>query len=477
MSVRVRFAPSPTGLLHPGGARTVLFNYLFARQNQGSFLLRIEDTDRGRYDEASLTSITEGLRWLGLEWDEGPGVGGGHFPYFQSERLAHYHAAAARLLEGGHAYRCFCTSARLEALRESQRADGRPTRYDRHCAAIPDDESESRFAAGELFVVRMRVPPGTTTTHDLLRGTSAIDNGSQDDQVLLKSDGFPTYHLASVVDDHLMEITHVIRADEWLGSFAKHLMLYSMLGYEPPLYAHLPLVLGPDKTKLSKRHGATSVLENRDLGYLPEAMLNFLALLGWSPGTDDDFLDLERLVASFDLSRVQVSPAVFDRDKLDSLNGRHIRALDPAEFARRLAPFVPELSPPMLELAAPLVQERMQRLTEGPDLLNFFVLRPVELPADLVPKNRDAAGTIPVLQEARAFFENGELGPGQEEGLRQLAEGAGWKAGELFMTLRIALTGSRVTPPLLESARLLGRSECLVRLDHAIGQLICLKRD
>jgi glutamyl-tRNA synthetase len=472
MPVRVRFAPSPTGALHLGSARTVLFNYLFARKQAGSLIVRIEDTDQSRYDPSSLDSIFSGIRWLGLGWDEGPDKGGDFGPYVQSARLDLYHARVQELIDGGHAYPCFCTPQRLEQLREQQRRAGMPTRYDRHCLALGDGEIKAMVEAGDIPVIRMKVPEGQTVVHDLVRGDTTFDNSSQDDQVLLKSDGFPTYHLASVVDDHEMQISHVIRGDEWLASAAKHVILYAMFGWQPPVFVHLPVVLGPDKTKLSKRQGAASVLEFRDMGYLPEAMVNFLAFLGWSPGTGDEFFKLEELVGAFELEKIQDSPAVFDQAKLDSVNGQHIRALGAAEFAARLAPFVTDLSPDLLAAAAPLVQERIQRLTEASELLKFLVHRPEVLPDEIVPKKQDLATTITVLQDLRTLFETEAPGEGMEPALRALAEKHGWKAGELFMTLRIALTGSPVTPPLLPSAKLLGRNECLVRLDHAIGQLI-----
>ncbi|GAC1327590.1 MAG: glutamate--tRNA ligase [Candidatus Dormibacteria bacterium] len=482
MTVRVRFAPSPTGALHLGSARTVLFNYLFARKLGGTFVLRIEDTDRARFGENSLESIIDGMRWLGLQWDEGPEVGGPHAPYFQSERLAIYREQVDRLVGTGDAYLCFCTRERLDALREQQNREKRPSRYDRHCLALSPDEVSRRVVTGEPHVVRMRLPPGTTTVEDAVRGPLEFDNSSQDDQVILKSDGFPTYHLASTVDDHLMEISHVIRGDEWLASSPKQVLLYRMLGWQPPVFVHLPLVLGPDKAKLSKRHGAASVLEYRDLGYLPGAMANFLALLGWAPPAEDDFLTLAALTAAFDISRVQVSPAVFDQAKLDSVNGRHIRAMDPGELAVALRPFVPSLSVSLLEEVAPLVQERIQRLTDAAPLLEFFVERPQELGAELLPQRKgvDPAALreegIKVLQETRELFAAGPVGPGLDESLRSLAATYGWKTGEIFMMIRVGLTGSRVTPPLLESAAILGKSECLVRLDHAIGQLIAAGR-
>ena len=471
MSVRVRYAPSPTGALHPGSARTVLFNYLFARANDGTFILRIEDTDQKRSGEGSLRSILDGIRWLGLPWDEGPEVGGPHAPYFQSERLPQYANAVQRLLDDQHAYLCFCTPERLQALRQGQEKAHLPTRYDRHCLNLDAREVERRLAAGERPVVRMKVPDGQTVVEDLLRGQNTIANSSQDDQVLLKSDGFPTYHLAATVDDHLMEITHVIRGDEWLGSFPKHVMLYSMLGWTPPAFAHVPVVLGPDKSKLSKRHGAAAVLEYRDLGYLPEAMINFLAFLGWSPGTEQEFFDLEGLVAAFDLARVQVSPAVFDIARLDHVNGHHIRALPTEEFALRLEPFTPKLSPTLRVAAAPLVQERIQRLAEATELLDFLTTAPTDLPDELVPADKDAVTTTAMLQEVRLLLESEEVGEGLEPSLRALAERLGWKVKDLFMAVRIALTGRRITPPLLPSAALLGQAECLRRVDWAIGQL------
>jgi glutamyl-tRNA synthetase len=317
----------------------------------------------------------------------------------------------------------------------------------------------------------MLVPPGKTEVRDLLREPLEFENASQDDQVLIKSDGFPTYHLASTVDDHLMQISHVIRGDEWLASSPKQVMLYQMLGWDPPEFAHLPLVLGPDKAKLSKRHGAVSVLDYREEGYLPEAMVNFLAFLGWSPGTGEEFFTLEQLCAVFDLDKVQVSPAVFDRDKLNSVNGHHIRALSAADVAGRLRPFVHGISDGLLEKAAPLVQERIQTLNEADGLLHFLAEAPTRMPLELVPKGRDAAGAITVLAQVRALFAAKEVGPEADPELRDLAQRAGWKAGEMFMTLRIALTGSRITPPLLESATLLGREECLRRIDFAIQQL------
>jgi glutamyl-tRNA synthetase len=473
VTARVRYAPSPTGQLHPGAARTALFNFLVARQGGGSFILRIEDTDRNRFVEGSVQSIFDSLRWLGLQWDEGPEVGGPHFPYLQSERLSHYHQVIETLLADGNAYRCFCTPERLAEMREGQQKAGRPTGYDRRCLSLSPIEAAERFASGEPCSVRLLIPPGQTTVHDLLRGDRLFENSTLDDPILLKSDGFPTYHLAATVDDHLMQITHVLRGIEWLPSAPKHVILYRMLGWEPPIFAHMPVVLGSDRAKLSKRHGAASVLEYRDLGYLPEAMVNFLAFLGWAPPEGRELMSMQELIELFQLERVQPSDAVFDIGKLDSLNGLHIRALPPDEFVRRLQPFVPEISEELLKHAAPLVQTRMARLTEGPALLNFLVVRPAEIPGLPVPKQEAARSTVGVLQELELFFEAAEEpGPSMEAGLRTLAEGAGWKFKDMMMLLRLALTGSAVTPPLLESAQLMGKNECRVRLQLAIGQAI-----
>jgi glutamyl-tRNA synthetase len=450
----------------------VLFNYLFARRTGGQLVLRIEDTDRKRYDAGSLETILDGIRWLGIDWDEGPEVGGPYAPYFQSERLPLYQEAADRLVAAGHAYRCFCTPERLEELRREQERQHQPTRYDRHCRNLDPEEVERRLEASEPSVIRMRVPEGATQVDDLVRGRLEFDNATLDDQVLIKSDGFPTYHLASVVDDHEMAITHVIRGDEWLPSTPKHVILYGVLGWDPPTFVHLPLVLGPDRAKLSKRHGAAAVLEYRDLGYLPEAMVNFLAFLGWSPGTGDEFFTLDQLVQVYDLEKLHSSPAIFDQAKLDSVNGEHIRRLEPDELARRLRPFLPaDLDDEMLQRAAPLIQTRIARLTEAPDLLRFLVERPIQFPDGLVPKRADAKEAAEVLRQARALFAAAEPGPALEDQLRALAEEHDWKVGDLFMSLRVALTGSRVTPPLLESAGLLGQEETMARLDRAIAEL------
>jgi glutamyl-tRNA synthetase len=461
--VRVRYAPSPTGALHLGGARTALFNYLFARQKGGQFLLRIEDTDRARLKPGSQEQIEEGLRWLGMNWDETPLV--------QSERKAVYQQAATRLLESGSAYRCFCTPERLEQMRAEQRARHEPERYDRRCRTIPADESARRAAAGERFVVRQAMPTeGTTTLQDLVMGTVTFRNDTLDDHVLLKSDGFPTYHLAFAVDDHEMRISHIIRGDGWLPSAPKHLLIFQAFKWLPPAFAHLPLVLGPDKKPLAKRHGAKDVLEYREAGYLPEAVDNFIAFLGWSPGTDQDIFTMEQLIAAFDLSKIQASPAVANLERLDWLNGQFIRRLPADELAARLAPLMPQVPPDALKPLMPLIQERLRTLIEATDMLRFFFEDPDSYRLEqLVPKGRDAATTTAALNDAATTLRalTDWTPESIESALRGLAERLGWSSRDLFMALRVAVTGRTVTPPLIESIGRLGKDTVLARLERA----------
>ena len=466
-AVRVRYAPSPTGALHLGGARTALFNYLFARQKGGQFLLRIEDTDRARSIPGSQEQIEEGLRWLGMSWDE--------TPLIQSERKPIYQEAASELLESGAAYRCFCTPERLEQMRAEQRARHEPERYDRRCRSITKDESERRAAAGERFVVRQAMPTeGTTTLQDLVMGTVTFRNDTLDDHVLLKSDGFPTYHLAFAVDDHAMRISHIIRGDGWLPSAPKHLLLFQAFHWLPPAFAHLPLVLGPDKKPLAKRHGAKDVLEYREAGYLPEAVDNFIAFLGWSPGTDQDIFTMDQLIQAFDISKIQASPAVANLERLDWLNGQFIRRLTPDELAARVAPLLRTVPAESLTPLMPLVQERLRSLNEAPDMLRFFFEEPDTYQAQqLVPKGRDGAATASALVEAATTLRAlTDWSPASiEAALRALAERLGWSSRDLFMALRVAVTGRTVTPPLIESITRLGKDTTVPRLERAARAL------
>lgn len=341
--IRTRFAPSPTGYLHVGGLRTALYNYLFARHHRGKFILRIEDTDQTRYVEGATEKLIESLKWAGLTYDEGPDAGGDYGPYVQSQRLRLYREHAERLLESGDAYYCFCTPERLEKMREEQIAAGQQPMYDGTCRRLRPSEVQEKIAAGIPHVIRLKMPrEGETVVEDLVRGTVRFQNELVDDQILVKSDGYPTYHLANVVDDHLMKISHVIRGEEWLQSVPKHLQLYKAFSWEPPQMAHIPLLLNPDRSKLSKRQGDVSVEDYREKGYLPQALINFVALLGWNPGTDQEFFTLEELVEAFSIERVHKAGAVFDITKLNWMNGHYIRQLPEDELVAFLTPFLQE---------------------------------------------------------------------------------------------------------------------------------------
>lgn len=486
-SVRVRFAPSPTGYLHIGSARTALFNVLFARANGGVFILRIEDTDQNRYVEDSVEDIKESLRWLGLQWDEGPEVGGSVGPYFQSERVGIYAEYARRLVETGHAYHCFCTPERLESLRQAQLKTGEPTGYDRKCRDLPAKEVNKLLAQGTPSVIRFKIPDdGATVFEDALRGKIKFENKVLDDFVLLKSDGYPTYQLANVIDDHLMGITHVIRADEWINSTPKHILLYNAFGWRPPVMAHLPVVLSQSGGKLSKRHGATHLREFRDKGYLPEALVNFLALLGWTSGDDREVFDWDELVQSFTLDRVGTSPAVFSYEKLDWFNGVHIRKLSPEDLADRCIPFLQKdglVSTPVsqqevtyLRKIIPLLQERVKFLSEISDLASYFFLDEITYsdPSLLVPAKMSAQETVNILRQALSIltsiddFSEANI----ESGLRGLVDSLGLKAGQVFMPIRVAVSGRTATPGLFETLHVIGKDRVLSRMEKAIGVLL-----
>ena len=461
--VRVRYAPSPTGALHLGGARTALFNFLFARRHAGAFLLRIEDTDRARLQPGSAAQIMEGLTWLGIGWDEPP--------ILQSEHLPRYRAAAEQLLATGAAYRCFCTPERLQAMHAEQRARREPERYDRRCATIAKEESDRRASAGERFVIRQRIPlQGRTTLHDLVMGTVSWDNATLDDHVLLKSDGYPTYHLAFAVDDHDSRISHVVRGDGWLPSAPKHVLLIEALGWTAPAFAHLPLVLGPDRKPLAKRHGAKDVLEYRDTGYLPEAVVNFIAFLGWSPGTTQDIFTMPELIEAFSIERVQPSPAIANLERLEWLNGQFIRRLADEDLAARLEPWLPGASRAQVSRLVPLVKGRLQTLAQAHDLLGFFFEPTPPLPPDAVHDPRPMRDRLPAAASALAGLK--DWTDAEIEGvLRATADSLQVKHGDYFMTLRIALTGRRVTPPLVQSMRLLGKERVMATLEQRLREL------
>ncbi len=483
--IRVRIAPSPTGDPHVGTAYIALFNLAFARSQQGTFILRIEDTDRERSSKESEEAILHSLRWLGLDWDEGPDVGGPHGPYRQSERSDVYRRYAGELVERGAAYPCFCTPERLAKLREEQRRQKLSTLgYDRHCRRnVSPEEAKARLAAGEPHVIRLAVPEdGETRLADLIRGEVVIQNATIDDQVLLKSDGFPTYHLASVVDDHLMEISHVVRAEEWISSTPKHLLLYQAFGWEPPAFAHMPLLRNPNRSKISKRKNPTSLRWYEQQGYLPEALLNFLALMGWSAAHDQEVFSLDQMIAEFDWRRVAKSGPVFDMQKLDWLNGVYIRRMERAELARRIKRTVLADTPvdeQSVERTIPIVQERMKRLTDYVPLTRFLFEDVSPSLEDLAPKKTPVEKAGECLKEALGALES--IRPGGEWNAEALEKscravsvarhGGSMSAGKVFMCLRVAVTGSRVSPPLFESMELLGRERTLGRIKRAISRI------
>jgi glutamyl-tRNA synthetase len=484
--VRVRYAPSPTGEPHLGNIRSALFNWLYARASGGTFIVRIEDTDRARLVEGAQDAILDALRWLNLDWDEGPEVGGAYGPYVQSERQAQgtYQVHTDRLIAEGHAYYCYCLPDRLDAMRKEQQAAGQSPGYDRRCRALSDAESKERLKANANPVVRFKMPlSGEIVVNDRVRGEVKFDSALLDDFVILKSDGFPTYHLANVVDDHLMEITHVMRAEEWLPSAPRHLKLYEAFGFDMPQLVHLPIILGPDRSKLSKRHGATSVLYYRDDGYLSSAMLNFLARLGWSLDDSTEILSREELVKNFTLERILANPAVFDKDKLEWMNGLYIRVLPPEALTEELVGYLEDtvtglpasvprpIDRDYLKTIVPLERERIKRLSEAPEMLEFFFIDQPEFdPAMLVQKGVDIEGTRIVLERAVAVAET--IVDWNEESLeapyRALSEELSVKAGQLFGAIRVAITGRSAAPPLFETMAVLGRDRCLSRMRHAV---------
>jgi glutamyl-tRNA synthetase len=492
--VRVRMAPSPTGYFHLGSARTALFNWLFARHTGGKFLLRIEDTDQTRLVPDSLQDIMDSLRWLGLDWDEGPEVGGDYGPYFQSQRLPLYQQWAEWLVQQGHAYRCYCSEERLDALRLQQAAAKATIGYDRHCRYLTAAQRAELVASGAPSVIRFAMPlEGETSLVDVLREVKPFDNSKILDPVLLKSDGFPTYHLANVIDDHFMEITHILRGDEWINSVPLHVNLYRAFGWEVPIYAHLPLILDPSGVgKLSKRKKKgdgpellTHIREYREAGYLSEAMFNFLAIIGWSYSADTDLFTPEEAIQVFDLKSINASPGALPLSKLEWMNGHYMRGLSPADLTNRAVPFVARhlgwpvervRQHPALPIIIPAVQERLKTLADAGPLVDFaFVDEITYAPRDLIAKGLDAVGSLTALEAAHRrlaelTFSEAEM----EAPMRGLADELGLKAGQLFGILRIALTGKVVAPPLFGSMLALGRERTLARIEKAEALLRAL---
>ena len=487
--VRVRFAPSPSGDLHVGNIRTALYDWAFARRTGGTFVLRIEDTDQTRVTPEYIASALDTLRWLGLQWDEGPEAGGRYGPYQQSERLSIYAEWLDHLLRTGHAYYCYCTPEELAARREAARSAGGPSGYDAHCRVLTEEQVAAYRAEGRKPVVRFRMPEGSTTFTDLVRGEVTFDHAHVPDFVLARADGSPLYTLAVAVDDVLMKITHVVRGEDLLSSTPRQIAVYRAMGVAEadfPVFAHLPYVLGKDNQRLSKRNGVVSVNWYREEGFLAEAIDNYLALLGWSPGDNREEFALADLAAEFDLARVNKNPAQFDVKKLEAINGDKIRALDPADFVARITPFLERVemvaTPPsadqaaLIEAAAPLIQTRIGRLTEAVGMLSFlfagddggFKVEPEDAERFLTP---DA---LPVLQAAEVALAGVE--PWTHEAIEAalkdaLIERLGLKPRVAFAPVRVAVTGKRVSPPLYESIELLGRERTLHRLAAASASI------
>jgi glutamyl-tRNA synthetase len=494
--VRVRFSPSPTGSIHIGGAKTAMYNTLFAhgqapREGKtGTFILRIEDTDQNRLVQGATEELMASLRWLGIEWDEGPDVGGPCAPYVQSQRTPLYQEHAARLVETGHAYPCFCTPERLAQVRAEQQARKQPPGYDRHCRDLPAEEVAAKLAAGASHTIRFKMPlAGETRFDDLLRGEIVYQNDKLEDLILLKTDGFPTYHLANVVDDHLMQITHIFRAAEWIPTAPLHVQMYSSFGWNPPVFVHMPLILAPTGGKLSKRHGSTSVDEFRAEGYLPEALRNYLALLGWSLDDHTEIFSLDDLLAKFTVERVSPSPSTFDRPKLDWMNQyyiNHILTLD--DLAVRVLPFLMKahlIEPgpadathprfPLVKDATALLKDRIGRLDEAPELMSPFLrdeLEPYD-PTLLVPKKTEPAAALAALDAVGRTLPELDVTDeaAVETRLRALADEQSLKAGQLFMPIRVAITGRTQSPGLFETMRVIGQTRCEERIRQAVGLL------
>ncbi|MEX1073360.1 MAG: glutamate--tRNA ligase [Chloroflexota bacterium] len=485
-SIRVRMAPSPTGPLHIGTARTSLYNYLFARHVGGTYVLRVEDTDAARGTDEWERDIIDNLHWLGISWDEGPQVAGGddigpYAPYRQSQRMDLYAREADRLMAGGHAYHCYCTPDELDAVRREQERNHEPPRYNGRCLSLSDADRVAFEAEGRRPALRFSVPAEKIRFDDLIRDEVEFDNALLGDFVIVRGDGMPLYHFVVVVDDEAMEITHVVRGEDHLSNTPKHLALIRALGYREPRFGHIPLILNPDRSKMSKRKEQTAMTAYREQGYLPEAMVNFLAFLGWSPGTEEEIFTLAELTERFEIGEVHKAGAVFDKDRLDYLNGVYIRALTDSQLALRLRPFIPDaLDDNMLLRLVPHLRERLVRLGDATELAAFLTetderVSALYEPELLIPKGRSAAEVDAALRAAReaiSALADADFAADELEGrCRVAAEAHGWKAGDFFRPIRVAVTGRVVSPPLFASMELLGRDHTLARVDAALERL------
>jgi len=475
--VRTRFAPSPTGYLHVGGLRTALYNFLYAKSHKGAFVLRIEDTDQQRQVAGAIENLLNTLQWAGIQPDEGPEYGGNYGPYIQSQRLAIYQDYINQLLANGHAYRCFCSSERLDSLRTQQRSAKTQSGYDQRCRNLSAAEIKRQLAAGTPYVIRMKIPlAGTIEFEDLIRGRVSFACELLEDQIVQKSDGFPTYHLANVVDDHLMQITHVIRGEEWLSSTPKHKLLYDYFGWTAPQFAHVPLLLNPDRSKLSKRQGDVAVEEYRRKGYLPEALLNFLALLGWNPGTDQEVFTLAELIRAFTLERINKAGAIFNLEKLQWLNGRYIRDLDPATLLSKARAFLPatyrqwsnaELLK-ILQITQPYLTTLADIAVKGRPFFFEPIIADTAEKLELI-RTSEFAKVLSILK--KGIEDNPQLEKSTFTMLvKKIQPETGVKGQILWSSIRLALTGEIHGPDIGQVAEILGRERCLQRLEKALAE-------
>ncbi len=483
MNIKTRFPPSPTGYLHIGSLRTAFYNFLYAKKYNGTFLVRVEDTDRERLVEGAVESLIRTLETVGITYDEGPilidgklAEKGTNGPYTQSDRLDIYKEYAQKLLEKGSAYYCFCSKERLEELRNQQTIAKLQTKYDRHCHKLDAAEVSQRLAAGEAYVIRLLIPDGETTFNDEIRGPITIDNGQIDDQVLMKTDGFPTYHLAVIVDDHLMGVTHIIRGEEWISSVPKHVLLYKAFGFPMPIFAHLPLILNADKSKLSKRQGDVAVEDYLANGYLPEALVNFVALLGFNPTGDREIYTVQELTESFDLSRVNKSGAVFDRTKLDWMNGQYIRSVDSNRLFELAKPFwgtAAQLNDTQKEKILLVERERLVTLGELEERAQMYLKLPEYATETLVWKKADTQDALMHLKNIIGQLDSIDFTSREliEEGMKRYIGDNGYQNGNVLWPLRVALSGQAQSSGPFDLLWVLGRQEAEQRLVTAASRL------
>ncbi len=476
MKVRTRIAPSPTGIAHVGNMYTALINYVFSKNNKGKFVLRIEDTDRDRYVPGAETIIYKSLQWLGIKYDEGPDIGGKYAPYTQSKRLELYRKFAEELVHNQFAYYCFCSSERLSAMRKAQQKAGKLSMYDGKCKHIDKKIAQDR-SKKEKHVIRFNIPKsGNTSWNDVIRGEISFENITIDDQIILKSDGYPTYHLAVVVDDHLMKISHVIRAEEWISSTPKHILIYKAFGWKLPIYAHTPLLRNPDRSKLSKRRNPVSVSWYKEHGYLPKALVNYLALLGWSHPEEKEIFSLKEYVSKFSLKRIKTTQPIFDIEKLTWMNGRYIRNMNNGELYNELTDFLPKESKKMIVMKIiPLVKERIHTLSEFKEYSEFFFTAPKPTAENLLKQSKHNANETKRLiikaNELLKSVKNESFKTIELESKTRSLISNNWSTRKVFMTLRVAITGKEISPPLFESLEILGKKESMKRLKHAATTL------